>query len=215
MRKLIFSSAGSPYARKVRMVLREKNISYDEDVRPGIRPVEELRDLNPGLALPVLLDGDEVLFGSNLIIEYLLHRYPSTAAHDGIPFTDRLTRSDEHWHDLKILTTIETFADTMVNVRHFQSEGMRSDTSRYMERQVERMNSCLDWLENQATREGFWPGVFSIMDIALISPLHYAETRNVIHWRNRPTLAALYEHWQTRPSVIATAEPLLNLQKAG
>lgn len=207
MRTLIISSAGSPFARKVRIVLHEKGISYDEVIRPGIRPVEELRHLNPGLALPVYQDGGETFFGSDLIIEYLLAAYPEMATSGMPPFANRLTRPEDHWGDRKILEIIETFADTMVNVRHFQSEGMRDDASPYLTRQVARLESCLDWLESRATAEGFWPGTFSMMDIALISPLHYAETRRVIQWRDRPTLVALYNFWQSRPSVEATAEP--------
>lgn len=208
MRRLIFSSTGSPFARKVRIVLHEKQLDYEEDIRPGIRSVEELRGLNPNLALPVLQDGSECLFGSNLIIDFLLERYPGAAmAASPPPFAGRLTRREAHWQDLKILTTIETFADTLVNVRHFGSEGMTSATSRYMARQEARLNSCLDWLEDQATGEGFWPGVFSVMDIALICPLDYGEARGLIQWRGRPKLAALYRYWQARPSVAGTAEP--------
>lgn len=207
VRTLIFSGAGSPFARKVRIVLHEKRLNYDEDVRPGIRPVEELSGLNPTLALPVLRDGEELLFGSDLIAEFLLERYPAEpAAGSDPPLAARLTRPDARWRDLQILATINAFADTVVNVRHFRSEGVTSDGSRYMARQEARLHSCLDWLEAQATPDGFWPGFFSIMDIALICPLDYAETRGVIQWRGRRTLMALYERWQTRPSVRATAE---------
>ncbi len=207
MPKLIYSSAGSPYARKVRIVLHELEVPYEEDIRPGLRPVEELRVLNPNLALPVLIDQGEPLFGSNLIIEYLLERYSGGRERtSGAPFAGRMTSESERWRHHKILTTIESFADTMVNVRHFRTDGLRGDTSRYMARQEVRMNSCLDWLEEQATPEGFWPGTFSVMDISLICPLHYAETRGVIQWRNRPKLTALYDHWRTRPSVSTTEE---------
>jgi glutathione S-transferase len=211
MRKLIYSSAGSPFARKVRIVLHEKALDYDQDVRPGLRPVDELKALNPNLALPVLMDDNETLFGSNLIIEYLLDRYGGTSNAEGVPFANWMTRLPTRWSDLKILTTIEAFADTMVNVRHFRSDG---STSPYMARQVARMNSCLDWLDGQATPTGFWPGHFSILDIALICPLHYAETRRVIQWRQRPNLAALYEHWRHRASVVATVEPPLKVATA-
>jgi glutathione S-transferase len=208
MRTLIYSGAGSPFARKVRIVLHEKELLYEEDVRPGIRPVEELQHLNPTLALPVLRDGDELLFGSDLIVEFLLDRYPAERAAIGKPMlAHRLTRPDAHWRDLKILATINAFADTVVNVRHFRSEGVTSDTSRYMARQEARLHACLDWLEEQATPDGFWPGFFSFMDIALICPLDYAETRGVIQWRERRTLLALHQRWQSRSSIRATAEP--------
>ncbi len=206
MRTLVFGGAGSLFARKVRMILHEKGLTYDEDIRPGIRPIEELRGLNPTLALPVLRDGQELLFGSDLIIEFLLDRYPTPRATGDSPLADRATRPDAHWHDLMILGTIDAFADTVVNVRHFRSEGIKGDSSRYMARQETRLNSCLDWLDEQATAKGFWPGCFSIMDVAAICALDYAETRDVIQWRDRPSLAALHAYWQTRPSVVATAE---------
>jgi glutathione S-transferase len=209
MRKLIFSSAGSPFARKVRIVLHEMGLAYEQDVRPGLRSVDELKCLNPNLALPVLIDGEETLFGSNLIIEYLLARYPDVAGGAEVPFANRMTRLEHHWRDMRTLTTIEAFADTMVNVRHFRGEGMRGESSRYMARQEARLNSCLDWLDAHATPHGFWPGVFSVMDIAMICPLHYAETRGVIQWRDRPNLAALYERWGSRHSVWETQEPPL------
>jgi len=207
MRTLIFSGAGSPFARKVRIVLHEMRLPYEEEIRPGIRPAEELRSLNPALALPVLQDGEELLFGSDLIIEFLLERYPPPAPDSAPPFAARLTRPDGHWRDLKILAAISAFADTVVNIKHFRGEGVTGASSRYMARQEARLGSCLDWLEEQATGEGFWPGFFSVMDIALICPLDYAETRGVIQWRDHPKLVVLYERWRTRPSVRATAEP--------
>ncbi|HUN44871.1 MAG TPA: glutathione S-transferase family protein [Stellaceae bacterium] len=206
MRTLIFSGAGSPFARKVRIVLAEMGLSYDEDIRPGLRPPEELASLNPALALPVLRDGEELLFGSDLIIEFLLERYPAPEAAGAPPFAARLTRPDAHWRDRKTLATINAFADTVVNTKHFRGEGVTGESSRYMARQEARLRACLDWLEKQATGEGFWPGFFSVMDIALICPLDYAETRGVIQWRDHPKLVVLYERWRTRPSVRATAE---------
>jgi glutathione S-transferase len=211
MRKLVFSSAGSPYARKVRIVLHEKGLTYEEDVRPGLRSVDELKHLNPNLALPVLIDGDETLFGSNLIIDYLLSCYPDAPAVTDAPFANCMTRPYDRWRDMRTLTTIEAFADTMVNVRHFRGEGKRADNSNYMARQEARLNSCLDWLDAHATPQGFWPGTFSVMDIAMICPLHYAETRGVVQWRDRLNLAALYDHWSTRRSVRETEEPPLKL----
>jgi len=35
----------------------------------------------------------------------------------------------------------------------------------YIERQYSRITSCLEWLESRITPEGFWPGIFSIMNL--------------------------------------------------
>ena len=75
MRKLWFSE-GSPFARKVRIVLAEKGLEYEKDVLNGIRPAETHRTIHPGLMVPVLVDGEITMFESNLIIDYLLKTYP-------------------------------------------------------------------------------------------------------------------------------------------
>ena len=67
MRKLHFSN-GSPFARKVRIVLHEKGLDYERDVQDRVRPVEEIASLNPALAVPVLVDRGLTLFDSDLIL---------------------------------------------------------------------------------------------------------------------------------------------------
>ena len=75
MRKLFFSN-GSPYARKVRIVLHEKGLDYERDVYDAVRPIAAIRPNNPNLTVPMLIDGELELFESNLIIDYLLQTYP-------------------------------------------------------------------------------------------------------------------------------------------
>ena len=207
MLTLINSGLSSPFGRKIRIVLYEMGLTYRDDVRPGLRSVEELRPLNPNLNLPVLIDGSQVLFDSNVIIDYLLERYATPPQkRDMPPLAPSMTRHECRWQDLRLLATIETFANTLVNVRHFRSEGQTADVSKYMRRQESRLESCLDWLEDQATDEGFWPGCFSVMDIALVCPLSYAEGRNVLAWRGRPKLECIFDRARLRQSFIVTCE---------
>ena len=204
MRKLFFSN-GSPYARKVRIVLHEKGLDYERDVYDAVRPIAAIRPNNPNLTVPMLIDGELELFESNLIIDYLLQTYPGLPPDAASPpLAPRLTRPERHWEDAKTLATIESFAGAMVNRRLMLPEGVTPETFAYMARQQARMDSCLDWLETRATPEGFWPGTFSAMDIALVCPLAYMEARGFPSWRGRPRIDALYDRWQDRPSLLAT-----------
>jgi glutathione S-transferase len=81
MRKLLYSN-GSPYARRVRVVLLEKGLAFDPDINDGVRPIEEIQPHNPALQVPVLYDAGRCLFGSNLILQYLYQQYPDTPACD-------------------------------------------------------------------------------------------------------------------------------------
>ncbi len=205
MRKLL-CTLGSPFARKVRIVLAEKGLEYETDVLSAfLRPTETFSSINPNLTIPVLIDGDVQLFESNLILEYLLKTYPDSPPGGPVPpLASMMTRLDHHWEDAKTLATLETMANSLVNLRFLKSSGVEPEQVEYLQRQQSRIQFCLDWLEQRATPEGFTPGLFSIMDINLICPLGYADARNVAQWRGRPKLEAIVARYQSRPSISAT-----------
>jgi glutathione S-transferase len=202
-RKLLYSN-GSPYARRVRIVLIEKGLDFEGDVHDAVRPVEAIRPHNPALQVPVLYDGERHLFGSNLILQYLFETYPSPPPKVGEPaLASTITRGDRHWDDMLILGAIEAVADSIVNVRLAGEDAVDLP---YMQRQLVRVASCLDWLEAHITADGFWPGCFSLMDINLICPLLFAEKRGVFAFRDGkwPRIAAMVDGHQARASVRAT-----------
>jgi glutathione S-transferase len=75
MRKL-YHSYRSPYARRVLIVLAEKALEHEREKYTFAREFVALSSINPCLLLPVFIDGDVHLWGSNLIIEYLLKTIP-------------------------------------------------------------------------------------------------------------------------------------------
>ncbi|MCG7874372.1 MAG: stringent starvation protein A [Candidatus Thiodiazotropha lotti] len=72
----LYSDPTDPYCHRVRMVLAEKNITYEvEDIDPLNVP-EEVMELNPYGTLPTLVDRDLKLYESRIIMEYLDERFP-------------------------------------------------------------------------------------------------------------------------------------------
>lgn len=203
--KLYFSD-GSPFARKVRIVLVEKGLTFESDVSNSLRSPESTA--TPTLAVPVLEDSALRLWESDLIIDYLLRTYPDAKlpAADVAqpPLSPWLARPDRHWQDMATLAMIATCAASMVNLRLMSVDGITPANSDYLMRQKTRVERCLDWLEKDVTDEGFAPGWFSIMDIAFICPMVFCESRGVMPWRGRPKLEALVERHQARPSLLAT-----------
>ena len=204
MRKLLYSN-GSPYARRVRVVLIEKQLDFDSDINDAVRPIDEIRPHNPALQVPVLYDGGRHLFGSNLILQYLYQTYASSPTQSADPpLATTITRPDRHWDDMLILTATESMADSLIGLRLLLAGG-NVDVP-YVGRQRHRICSCLDWLEERITPEGFWPGTFSVMDINLMFPLLYGEKRGALDFRTGqwPNVTAMIDRWQDRPSVLAT-----------
>ncbi|MGD2133833.1 MAG: glutathione S-transferase family protein [Maricaulaceae bacterium] len=196
----------SPYARRALIVLEEKCLKHERRKFVYARDFDRLVDINPCLLLPVYVDDDVHLWGSNLIVEYLLKTYPETppdAPHP--PLVSSMTRSDHHIADSKILATLETMTDSIMNLRQMLMSGVEPNQVVYLQRQRDRIERVLDWLDTQASSEGFAPGWFSIMDLNLICALGNIDNHQSFEWRGRPTLEAIHARYCDRPSVKATA----------
>lgn len=200
----LYCSNGSPFARKVRVVLAEMALPYEVDMADGLRPTSG--ELGPTLAIPVLHDGEHRLWESDLIVDYLLKTYSEAAARSaGTPkLAPALARPSHYWHDMTVLATIHTCATSLISLRLMANDGIGPENSDYMARQKTRVERCLDWLETQVTEEGFMPGWFSIQDIAFICPMDFAEKRGIVEWRGRRKLDALFDRHSERPALKAT-----------
>ena len=206
MRKLIYSDA-SPFARKVRIVLAEKGLAFEAGVVNGYMGTRDsLKEHNPLLQVPTLYDRGGVLWGSDLILHYLFSAYPEIPDTGGLPpLAPTIARQVQYWDDMLVLTTIDSLADSIINYRLMVAGGPEFKNT-FMERQLGRVASSLDWLEQRCTNGGFWPGTLSVMDINLMCPLIYGETRKTFDFRagRWPKISGLVDRLQARPSVAST-----------
>jgi RNA polymerase-associated protein len=101
----LYSDPTDPYCHRVRLVLAEKNITYEvSDIDPLNVP-EEVMELNPYGTLPTLVDRDLKLYESRIIMEYLDERFPHPPLLPVDPVsrsTSRLLmyRVDHDWYSL-------------------------------------------------------------------------------------------------------------------
>lgn len=199
----LYYSNGSPFARKVRIVLHELGVPFESDISDQLRPADGAP--GPTLSVPVLEDGGRMLWDSDVIVEYLLATHGGGAPAGEPPLAPWLARPGQRWEDMTLLATIASYAGSMMNLRMMQVDGITPENSDYLARQAARVERCLDWLEARVTPEGFVPGWFSVQDIAFVCPTVFCEVRGVMPWRGRPGLEALFDRCQRRPSMLATA----------
>jgi glutathione S-transferase len=79
-RILLYEHPLSPYAQKIRVLLREKELPFEARLpqrleRSGGNP--ELAELNPRLEVPALVHDGLTIFDSTIILEYLEEAFPS------------------------------------------------------------------------------------------------------------------------------------------
>ncbi|MDH5485227.1 MAG: glutathione S-transferase N-terminal domain-containing protein [Gammaproteobacteria bacterium] len=72
----LFSSPTCPYCHRTRIVLAEKDITFETIYVDLDKLPEDLSELNPYNTVPTLVDRDLVLYDSRVISEYLDERFP-------------------------------------------------------------------------------------------------------------------------------------------
>jgi glutathione S-transferase len=95
-----------PFSRKVRIVLREKELDAElEAVEPWRQP-DALAALNPAAEVPVLLDGERVICDSSAICEYLEETRPERRLLALDPVERAEVRRLVAWFDVKFVREV-------------------------------------------------------------------------------------------------------------
>lgn len=89
----------SPYAQKVRLLLREKGLAFDAET-PAFSPNRAEGDLsagdfNPRSEIPVLLHDGHAIYDSTIICEYIEERFPQRAMLPAAPVDRARARTIE------------------------------------------------------------------------------------------------------------------------
>ncbi len=95
-----------PYSRKVRIVLREKELEASLEAVEPWRQRDQVAALNPAAEVPVLLDRDRVIVDSGVICEYLDETRPERRLLGVDPAQRAEVRRLVAWFDLKFLREV-------------------------------------------------------------------------------------------------------------
>ncbi|MDH3325825.1 MAG: glutathione S-transferase N-terminal domain-containing protein [Gammaproteobacteria bacterium] len=122
----LYSGSNDPYSHRARIVLAEKNVTYEVNIiEPGELP-EDLIDLNPYNSVPTLVDRDLVLYDSRVVMEYLDERFPHPPLMPVDPVSRARTRLmlhriDNDWYNLLGDLTGDNAAKKEKAVKEFQN----------------------------------------------------------------------------------------------
>ena len=98
----IYSIPLSLYCAKLRILLRYKNLQWQEILPPGGYGSDEYKKIIPSGNLPALVDGDLIIADSEAIAEYLNEKYPQPSM---LPEDIKLrakTRERSRFHDTRL-----------------------------------------------------------------------------------------------------------------
>lgn len=188
----------SPYVRKVRLVMLEKNIAHDYLVDPPREPGSQVARVNPLGRIPALiLDDETCVFDSPVIAEYAdtLNDTPIL-----IPRNDALARMRvKRWEALA-----DGIMDSAVVVRTERLRAAEHQQTGNIDRHNDAISRALAFAADQLGSNDWCEGAsITLADLALVSALIYLDLRQPERdWRvAHPNLAAWFERVSGRPSV--------------
>jgi len=198
MSRVLYYAQRSPYARKVRILLAEKNLPCEMKETDIMNKSPEFLQVSPIGKVPVLVDEDgTTIWDSTLIMEYLDETYPEP----GFYPSDRKERLEcRKWENLA-----DTLADNIIFLWYQQMKGDNADPKDRAKYQaaIDRLLPVLD--EKLAASSYLLGDSWTAADIAVLSALGYYSLRFGEDWQQQyPKLGEWFKNLHERESVKST-----------
>lgn len=177
MRALLFTT-GSPFARAVRIVLDELELDYERREEITTPTAEQRAKATPTLQVPTLWDGDQTLWESGTIVEYLLSKYKHRP-NNTPPLARHAFRQEAEWEDKLIFATIQTFGNAATTISQMTWSGVGVGENAHLQRSTEKLKHILGWLEEKLDDHGggFLPDCLSMQDVFLAAHVRFVQAR--------------------------------------
>jgi glutathione S-transferase len=185
----IYDYPGCLFGRKVRIVLAEKELSFDSvqvDLAKGQQRSDEFRRLNPFGKVPVLVDESSIVYESTIINEYLNDEYPHPP--------ELLPEDSGERARVRLLVDFADRAFTLpVMALERESKAADKDDTR-VQAARDAITKALQMLERELAGREYLGADFSLADVAFAPALLMlpqvginvdASLPNVTAWRAR------------------------------
>ncbi|KAA8733743.1 glutathione S-transferase family protein [Acinetobacter qingfengensis] len=169
----------------------------------GLLDTEEFYQVNPNRLVPVLQDGDTVIWESNTILRYLAEVYGK----DTLWITDPKARfAAEKWIDWYTTTVLPSFGVVFFNLIR-QPEDKRDLDA--VKNAAEKLEKILDVAELELSKQPYLSGQdFSIGDIPLALALNHWFNLDIERHHQHTYLQAWIERIRQRPHFLKIANVL-------
>jgi glutathione S-transferase len=201
----LYDSATSPNCHRVKVVLEEKQLPYrmiPVDLKAGEQKKPDFLRLNPYGKVPVIIDGQTVIYESCIINEYLEEKYP-----------DRRLMPDDFAKRARIRILIDYglnhFAPPYQRLREeLRGEPEKERDGQIINDAVKNIVNLFQTLEKEIGDNSYLAGDFSLLDAALIPRYLRMEKWDVGIFPNSslPRMGAWLERMKQRPSVQTFSE---------
>lgn len=187
----LYGSQTSPFVRRIRILLNQTPYNFQEFNIFETDDSIELNKINPINQVPAFKDGENVIWDSRQIFNYLnaLHRYQNM-----------------DWNDENRLTAIDGAMNSGVSLLLMKRSGINIDEPyMYVVRLKDKIDSILDHLKPFIQGEAMTNWNFH--SISLYCFLDWAQFRGILKLDNRPECQAFMEKYKDLPIINKTQIP--------
>jgi glutathione S-transferase len=188
-----------PFCRKVRVVLREKELAAELQVEEPWRRRPEFVPLNPAVEVPVLEDGPLVVSDSAAICEYLEDAYPDRPLL-GATLEERAeTRRLVAWFDVKFNREVTDLLWREKLVKRLRANAMPNSAA--VRAGLANLRGHLEYVAYLIERRNWLAGDgFSLADIAAAAHISVVDYLGDVPWDDFPESKLWYARIKSRPS---------------
>ena len=204
----LYNANLSPNALRVRAVVNELGIALeviDVDLRSGGNRTKEFLALNPNGKVPVLVDGDFVLWESRAINAYLATMKPESGLYPADLRKRAMVDQWSYWQAVHFgpamhARRVRGAAQVALRQGRARREGDRSS--------LNEIAQLLPILDANLAGKDWIAGALSLADFAVGSTLVYAKSAR-ISLADTPNVSAWIERLEARPSWQAATAPVV------
>jgi glutathione S-transferase len=205
--RVLYHLTLSPFSRKVRVVLAEKNLEFTPKLEKVWERRPEFLALNPAGEVPVLIEPDgTVLAGTEAIVEYLDEAYREKLL-IGINPVDRAeVRRLVAWFDIKMNLEVTENLLGQKMMRRYRAAGQPSATPNSQAIRAGHANLPyhLDYIGYLVERRRWLAGDhFSVADISAAAHLSSLDYLGDVPWEAHEPAKEWYARIKSRPSFRA------------
>jgi glutathione S-transferase len=188
-----------PFGQKVRIVLAEKNLSYElvqVDLTQGEQRRPEFRRLNPFGRVPVLVDEDTTVYDSTIIAEYLEDEYPEPPLLPAVG-SSALRAQARTWEDIADTSFTLQVGQLMAEISKAEAD---RDSNR-IQRLQQWIEQMLSFINHQLQGQDFLASQFSVADIGFVPRLLVLKELGLDPAASRGNIDGWLKRMLDRPSI--------------
>lgn len=204
----LYNANLSPNALRARAVAYELGVDLEiveVDLFKGGTKTDEYLAMNPNGKVPVLVDGDFVLWESRAINAYLASKKPDAGLYPADPKARAIVDQWSYWQAIHLGPTVQRVVFERMLKKRF---GRGEPDEAKIAGDLKDISQLLGVLDGNLADKEWVAGALSLADFAVASTFPYREPAR-ISLDESPRVAAWIDRLEARPSWQKAVTPLL------